>query len=114
MSNLPLIGGVVSGPSFLPAAEVTKCATFREIVRLSWTHRRVKGMTLRTLAESIGAYPSHVSDYLHADDKPSRRDLPAERLNDWAAVVGNWGIHQWLAYQSNLTFMEEVIAARAA
>lgn len=114
MSNLGLMGGVVSGPAFLPADIVAKCKSYREIVRVSWANRRSKGMTQRTLAECIGCYASHVSDYLQTDDKPSRRDLPAERLNEWAATVGNWGIQQWIAQQANLTFMEEVIAARAA
>jgi hypothetical protein len=114
MNNLPLLGGAVHGPSFLPADVVASCKTYREIVRLSWINRRSKCMTLRTLGELVGAYPSHVSDYLHADDKPSRRDLPAERLNAWASVVGNWGVQQWLARQAGLTLMEEVIAQRAA
>ncbi|KWA35774.1 hypothetical protein WT41_01615 [Burkholderia territorii] len=114
MSNLGLMGGMVNGPAFLPADIVAKCKSYREIVRVSWANRRSKGMTQRTLAECIGCYASHVSDYLQADDKPTRRDLPAERLNDWAATVGNWGIQQWIAQQAKLTIMEEVIAQRAA
>lgn len=114
MDDLGLFGGVIQAPAFLPAAEVARCKTYREAVRLSWAHRRSKFMTKATLADRTGCYPSHVSDYLHADDKKSRRDLPAERLDAWAATVGNWGIHQWLARQVKLTFMEEVIAQRAA
>lgn len=114
MSDLALMGGVVNAPAFLPADVVAKCTTYREIVRVSWAHRRIKAMTQRSLAERVGCYPSHVSDYLQADDKPSRRDLPAERLNAWASTVGNWGVQQWLVRQSQLTIMEEVIAQRAA
>lgn len=114
MNDLGLMGGVVNGPAFLSTEVVSRCTTYREIVRISWAHRRIKAMTQRSLAERVGCYPSHVSDYLHADDKPSRRDLPAERLNAWAATVGNWGVQQWLARQSKLTIMEEVIAQRAA
>jgi hypothetical protein len=114
MSDLGLLGGAVNGPAFLPAEVVGKCTTYREIVRVSWAHRRRKAMTQHKLAEEIGTYPSHVSDYLKADDKPSRRDLPAKRLDAWAATVGNWGVQQWLARQSKLTIMEEVIAQRAA
>jgi hypothetical protein len=114
MTELGLVGGAVHAPEFLPADEVARCKTYREAVRLSWMHRRSKGMTQATLAERTGCYPSHVSDYLHRDDKPSRRDLPAERLDAWASHVGNWGVHQWLARQAKLTFMEEVIAQRAA
>ncbi|MDW3684880.1 helix-turn-helix transcriptional regulator [Cupriavidus sp. CV2] len=114
MDELKLFGGVVNAPAFLPGAEVAACATFREVVRLSWGHRRIKAMTMRTLAERIGCYPAHVSDYLAADDKPSRRNLSPEKLNAWAATVGNWGVQQWIAKQSHLTIMEEVIAQRAA
>lgn len=114
MDDLRLFGGVIQAPSFLPAADVARCKTYREAVRLSWAHRRSKFMTKSKLAEHTGCYPSHVSDYLHADDRTGRRDLPAERLDAWAATVGNWGVHQWLAQQVKLTFMEEVIAQRAA
>jgi hypothetical protein len=114
MNDLQLMGGVVNAPDFLPNEVISKCSTYREIVRVSWAHRRIKGMTQRTLAERVGCYPSHVSDYLQADDRATRRDLPAERLNAWAATVGNWGVQQWLARQSKLTIMEEVIAQRAA
>jgi hypothetical protein len=114
MNDLALMGGVVKSPDFLPDEVVASCTTYRQIVRTSWAHRRIKGMTQRTLAERVGCYPSHVSDYLQADDKATRRDLPAERLNAWAATVGNWGVQQWLNRQSNLTIMEEVIYRRAA
>lgn len=114
MEELKLFGGMVNAPSFLPADVVAACSTYREAVRLSWAHRRIKGMTQRTVAELAECYPSHVSDYLAADDKPSRRDLPAEKLNNWASVVGNWGVQQWLMQQAKLTVMEEVIARKAA
>lgn len=114
MDELRLMGGAVSAPSFLPDELIAACQTYREAVRLSWLHRRVKAMTLRTLAELTDVYPSHVSDYLHADDKPGRRNLPAEKINAWASITGNWAVQQWLARQSKLTFMEEVLAKRAA
>ena len=114
MDDLELFGGMVKAPTFLPADAIERCVTFRDAVRMSWAHRRIKAMTKTTLAERTGCYPSHVSDYLHADDKPSRRDLPAGRLGAWASTVGNWGVQQWLARQARLTIMEEVIAQRAA
>jgi hypothetical protein len=114
MDELKMFGGVVHAPAFLPTDAVLACGTFREVVRLSWTHRRIKAMTLRTLAERIECYPSHISDYLAQDDKPTRRNLSAEKLNAWASAVGNWGVQQWLARQSKLTILEEVIAERAA
>lgn len=112
--ELRLIGGAVNGPAWLPADDIAKCHTYRDAVRLSWACRRSKNMTMRTLAELGGTYPSHITDYLHEDDAPTRRDLPAKHLNDWAAVVGNLGVQQWLACDARLNFMEEVIAKRVA
>lgn len=114
MDELKLFGGVVNAPAFLSADAVAACSTYREIVRLSWTHRRIKAMTLRGLAERIECYPSHISDYLASDDKPTRRNLSAEKLDAWACAVGNFGVHQWISRQSKLTILEEVIAQRAA
>ncbi|MGO4326755.1 XRE family transcriptional regulator [Cupriavidus sp. 2TAF22] len=114
MDELRLLGGVVNGPAFLPAEIIDGCASYRQAVRASWLHRRINAMTQRTLAERTECYASHVSDYLHADDRSTRRNLPAEKLNLWAAAVGNWGVQQWLMHQAKLTLMEEVIAARAA
>ncbi|MGT2429273.1 helix-turn-helix domain-containing protein [Cupriavidus basilensis] len=100
--------------ALLPADVIAGCITYRDAVRASWARRRIPGMTQRTLAELTECYPSHVSDYLHADDKPGRRNLPAEKMAAFALVVGNWGVQQWIAKQSHLTIMEEVIAQRAA
>jgi hypothetical protein len=112
--NLQLNGAVLNPPSFLGDDEIAKCKTYREAVRLSWAHRRVKAMTQRTLAEYAGLYYQHVNDYIHSDDAPHRRNLPADKLNAWASVTGNWAVQQWLARQDNLTLMEEVISRRAA
>lgn len=114
MDELRLMGGMVQAPSFLPDELIAGCKTYREAVRLSWLHRRIKAMTLRTLAELTESYAPHISDYLHQDDSPKRRNLPADKINAWSAVTGNWAVQQWLARQSKLTFMEEVLAKRAA
>lgn len=114
MEELRLIGGTLYAPSFLPDSEIAACGSYRAAVRLSWMHRRTKAMTQKTIAELIGGYSSHISDYLNQDDKPSRRSLPADKLDAWAATVGNWAVQQWLMRQSKLTLMEEVIARRAA
>lgn len=114
MNDLHLFGGVVRAPEFLPADVIAGCSTYREAVRVAWAHRRVKAMTQRSLAERTECYPSHVSDYLHSDDKPTRRSLPADKVPAFSAAVGNWGVQQWLNRQSRLTILEEVIAERAA
>jgi hypothetical protein len=110
MDDLHLFGGVVRAPEFLPADVIAECRTYREAVRMAWAHRRIKAMTQRSLAERTECYPSHVSDYLHPDDKPARRSLPADKVSAFCGAVGNWGVQQWLNKQSRLTIMEEVIA----
>jgi hypothetical protein len=114
MNDLHLFGGVVNAPAFLPSEVIESCSTYREAVRVAWAHRRIKAMTKRSLAERTECYPSHVSDYLHEDDKPARRNLPADKVPAFSAAVGNWGVQQWLNRQSKLTILEEVIAQRAA
>lgn len=96
MGRLGLFGGVSYQPEFLPQEEVARCESYRDAVRLSWLHRRIKGMTQATIAERMGTYPAHVTDYMHMDDDPKRRNLPASKLGMWACHVGNWGVQQWI------------------
>lgn len=51
--------------------------------------------------------------YLHEDDKLSRRDLPAEALPRFEAVIGNTLVSQWLARYAKLTVLEEITATKA-
>lgn len=112
--DLRLVGCVDNSICFVQENAIEQCKTYRQAVRLSWDLRRVKGMTKLTLAESIGCHPQHVTDYLHKDDKPKRRNLKADDLDMWAKVVGNYGVQQYLARKDHLTFLEELQAQRAA
>lgn len=107
----PLMGRI-DAPSVAPAQWVKEAKTYREAVRLCWRLRRVAFMTRQQLAAEAELYPQHVTDYLHEDDKPSRRDLPAHAIARFEAVVGNTLISQWLAAQSKLTVLEEMTATR--
>lgn len=112
--SLPLFGRV-DRPSVAPAQYVTRCKTYRQAVRMAWALRRVHLMTQRQLAAEAGLRAQLVSDYLHRDDKPQRRDLPADRIAAFESIVGNTLVTQWLAAQHALTVLEEVTAtARAA
>jgi hypothetical protein len=71
-------------------------------------------MTRQQLATEAKLYPQHVTDYLHEDDKPARRDLPADKVAAFEAVVGNSIVSQWLAAQSRLTVLEQVQASAFA
>lgn len=106
--------GRIDGPSVVPAQYVSMCRTYREAVRMAWQLRRVSGMTQRQLACEAELRVQHVTDYLNADDKPSRRDLPARDVPRFEAVVGNTLVSQWVAAQARLTVLEELQATKAA
>lgn len=107
--QLPLIGRI-DAPSVVPAAAIARIATYREAVRAGWMNRRVTGMTRATLAAMTGMRPSHISDYLCAEEMDSRgrerRDMPAKYIPEFDAAVGNTIVSQWIAMQSKLTVLE--------
>jgi hypothetical protein len=109
--NLPLLTRH-NGPSAVPTDYVKRCSTYRQAVRLCWQLGRITNQ--RALVEGARMRRQHVSDYLHRDDKPTRRSLPAQRIADFEAFVGNTLVSQWIAAQSHLTVLEEMQAARAA
>jgi hypothetical protein len=111
--EFPLMGRI-DAPSVAPEQWVRMAKTYRQAVRLAWKLKRVGKMTRQQLASEAELYPQHVTDYLHEDDKPSRRDLPAEALQRFEAVVGNALVSQWLAARAKLTVLEEITATRAA
>lgn len=111
-SDLPLAFGVSKGPEWLSHEAISSVQSYREAVRTCWIHRRIQGMTQRTMAEIAGLYPSHVSDYLSEDE--GKRNLPAEKIAAFEAVCGNRAITQWEMLERGLTVMEEVIARKAA
>lgn len=105
--------GRLDGPSVVPSSYVKTCKTYRQAVRAAWQIRRVTYMTFTQLAAEANLYHQHVSDYLNPDDKPGRRDLPADRVREFEAVVGNTLVSQWLAANSRLTVLEQMQADRA-
>lgn len=104
--------------TFVPTAALDACASYRDAVRLAWESRANQGMTQRLLGAACALYAPHVSDYLAKDAIDSkgnrRRDLPAEKIDEFERVVGNRAVSQYLMRKAMLTIMEEVIAARAA
>jgi hypothetical protein len=111
--KLPLLGRV-NGPSVAPQPYVDRCKTYRDAVRLAWALRRIHLMTQRQLAAEAGLRPQLITDYLNPDDRPQRRDLPAERIAAFEAIVGNTLVSQWVAARAALTILEEMQATRAA
>lgn len=99
-------------PSIAPTQWVRQAKTYRQAVRLAWELRRIRMMTKAQLASVAEVVPQHVTDYLAADDKPKRRDLPAKAVARFEVAVGNTLVSQWLAAQSRLTVLEEMQATR--
>ena len=113
--ELPLMGRIEGRPSVVPLQYVTACKTFREAVRVAFSlKQRAEGWTNAELARAAKLTPQHVSDYLAKDDKPGRRDLPAQKVAEFERAVGNTLVSQWLAAQVQLTVLEELQATRAA
>jgi hypothetical protein len=111
--EFPLLGRL-DAPSAVPKQWIRHAKTYRHAVRLAWSLRRVQNMTRQQLATEAELYPQHVTDYLADDDKPSRRDLPADAVARFEGVVGNTLVSQWLASQSKLTVLEEMQATSIA
>lgn len=104
----------LNGPAVVHPGLVAGCRSYRDAVRLGFAARRVKGMTLRTIAELAGVHVPHMSDYLHMDDVPTRRDLPAKHIAAFEQAVGNTAVSQWIAGRSTLTVVEAMAFEDAA
>jgi hypothetical protein len=111
--EFPLLGRL-DAPSAVPNQWIRHAKTYRQAVRLAWKLRRIDRMTYQQLASEAELYPQHVSDYLADDDKPTRRDLPADAVARFEGVVGNTLVSQWLASRSHLTVLEELQATKVA
>ncbi len=110
--EFPLMGRIAA-PSVAPEQWVRMAKSYRQAVRIAWQLRRVHYMTRPQLASEAELYPQHVTDFLHEDDKKSRRDLPAEAIPRFEAAVGNTLVSQWLAMHARLTVLEEITATKA-
>jgi len=112
LREFPLMGRI-DAPSVAPEQWVRMAKTYRDAVRISWQLKRVHYMTRQQLAAEAELYPQHITDYLHEDDKSSRRDLPADAISRFEGVVGNTLVSQWVAARARLTVLEEITATRA-
>jgi hypothetical protein len=111
--ELPLLGRIDQA-SVVPPSVIAGIKTYRQAVRWCWVNRRAKGMKVVDLGREYGFNRQHAGDYLNEDDKPGRRDLPADRIADFENVCGNCVITQWLASLQKLTVLEEIQAERIA
>jgi len=111
--ELRLIGALKEAEA-VPIHCVKQCKTYREAVRVAWTLRRDKSMTVTEMAKEGDFTRQHASDYINPDDKPTRRSLPADAVWKFNAITGNTLVAQWVAAQSRLTVLEEMQATREA
>lgn len=109
--NLPMLT-YYNGPRLVSQEVVAAVLTYREAVLTCWDLRTRRGMTKAVLAEEVGLYASHLSDYLNPH--PNKRELPAKHIAKFEESCGNRVISQWLAKQANLTILEAFIERRAA
>lgn len=100
------------GPSLVDGKSLSVIKNYRQAVQNCWLLRKRRSMTLRTLAEEAGLYPSHISEYLSNDE--TKRELPAKHINAFEESCGNRCITQWMASQANLTILETLMQRRAA
>lgn len=113
-TRLELAFGMIEGPKAVKKDLVYSCGSFREACRLAWQLKRIRNMSFKLLAERGSFTYQHVSDWFNADDKPTRRSMPAEHIANFEAIVGNTLVSQWVAARSNLTVLEEFQAERNA
>lgn len=104
----------IDGPSMVRPDAIEHLASFRHVVRFAWMQRKRRCMTMRLLAEELGSYPSHVTDYLNSDDAPTRKSLPAEKVRAFDCAVGNTAVSQWLAMRSQLSVVVMLDERKAA
>lgn len=99
---------------FLPRELIEQCATYREACALAWKHRTFPGMTVTYLGGVCDLYQQHLSDYFHPDERDEkgriRRKLPAEKIGDVQAQIGNAAIAQWIARDMGMRLVEEFFA----
>ena len=108
---LPMLS-VYSAPVFVATQTVAICDTWRSAVRMAYELRQRRQMTRKQLAEEVGCWPSHLTDYLCAEPRP--RELPARFVAAFEVAVGNRLLSQWLTRQCQLTLVEEILDIRRA
>lgn len=109
--RLPMLT-VYEGPRLVGLELVDACRTYRDAVRACWDLRTRRNLTHRQLAVEAGLYASHVSDYL--SDRPGKRNLPAEHINNFELARSNRLVSQWMARQAHLTILEQYMDRRIA
>jgi transcriptional regulator with XRE-family HTH domain len=107
--TLPMIT-YYEGPRLVSQDVLDAILSYREAVSTCWELRSRRNLTKRALAEKVGLYASHLSDYLSKD--PTKRELPARHIAEFEVECGNRVITQWLNKQAHVTILEQFIERR--
>lgn len=110
--DLPMLA-LLKEPKWLDREIVDGLKTYRQAVCKCWEMRHRYCLTKRALAEEVGLYSSHLSDYLSADESKSR-ELPAKHIAAFEYALGNHAITQWMHAQKGITALEEIQQQRRA
>ena len=113
--EFPLLARI-EGPHVVPPELMRLAKTYRQAVRLCLhlARQRRPGLKLTDIAAACELTRQHVTDYFHEDDKPSRRSLPPEDVQNVEDYLGNTAISQWHARRAGLTVLEEIQAGARA
>ncbi len=100
------------GPRLVAPEIIAGVQSYREAVRTCWDLRSRRHLTRRALAEAVGLYPTHLSDYLSQQE--TRRELPGRHIVAFENECGNRTITQWIAAQARVTLLEQFLPRAAA
>lgn len=103
---------------FVDSETVSGWTCYRDAVVWCWANRpKDKGMNDQddqaTFARRSGAYTSHMSRFVSPSSK-APMELRPDLIPSFEAYTGWRGVTQYLAKQSSVTLMEEVIEQRRA
>lgn len=100
---------------FVPAEIVNQFSTYREAVIWCWANRPQSGLVdpkdQSLFSFHSGMHPPHMSRCVNTLTK-APMDLPPDFINEFEAYTGWRGITQYIARQSRVTLMEEMIEQR--
>jgi hypothetical protein len=106
---LPMLT-VYTGPRLVSVDELRGVLTYRQAVRKCWMLRTRPQLKKRLLAEEVGLYASHLTDYL--SEIEAKRELPAKHIDLFERSCGNRLITQFLTTsRAQLTILETFIPA---
>ena len=111
------IFGSLQKASWVPVEVVDRWQSYREAVVWCWANRPFHGLAepddQALFARHAGVHAPHMSRYVSEFSK-APMELKPDLIPAFEAYTGWRGVTQYLAKQSTVTIMEQVIAEKAA